>query len=210
MAFRAGRILEHHLLILQHAACLRQSWFERRRCLRWFPPFQFLRVVDACVAFLSSSLHLESCIGILNLAESHGLTGLKTAAQNYITSHFSRVAQQQDFLELPAESLETVLQRDHLDVKCEECVFEALMRWVRARQQERRPSLAGLLSRVRLPLLEPAYFVEKVESDELIRGCSEAFPLLQEARTYHLSGREVSAGKAENVRPCLIRTGVGN
>lgn len=147
--------------------------------------------MDACAGFLSKSLHLENCIGILNLAESHALSALKTRAQDYITSQFSQVVQQQDFLELPAESLETVLQRDDLDVKCEECVFEALMRWVRAYQDERYPLLARLLSHVRLPLLEPAYFVEKVESDELIRHCSETFPSLQEARTYHLSGREV-------------------
>uniref|UniRef100_UPI0037E7ED06 kelch-like protein 6 n=1 Tax=Semicossyphus pulcher TaxID=241346 RepID=UPI0037E7ED06 len=153
--------------------------------------FQFLRVVDACAGFLSKSLHLESCIGILNLAESHALPALRTRAQDYITSQFSQVVQQQDFLELPAESLEVVLQRDDLDVECEECVFEALMRWVRARQDERAPLLARLLTHVRLPLLEPAYFVQKVESDELIRGCSEAFHLLQEARTYHLCGREV-------------------
>ncbi|XP_070694702.1 kelch-like protein 6 isoform X2 [Pempheris klunzingeri] len=162
-----------------------------QRILEAASQFQFLRMVDACASFLSKSLHLETCIGILNLAESHALPTLKTRAQDYITSQFSQVVQQQEFLELPAESLETVLQRDDLDVRCEECVFEALMRWVRARQDERCPLLAGLLSHVRLPLLEPAYFVEKVESDELIRSCSEAFSLLQEARTYHLSGREV-------------------
>lgn len=151
-------------------------------------------MVDACAGFLKKSLHLENCIGILNLADSHALPALKTRAQDYITSQFSQVVQQQDFLELPAGSLETVLQKDDLDVKCEECVFDALMRWVRAHQDERYPLLARLLSHVRLPLLEPAYFVEKVESDELIRNCSEVFPLLQEARTYHLSGREVSTG----------------
>ncbi|KAF0026528.1 hypothetical protein F2P81_021265 [Scophthalmus maximus] len=162
-----------------------------QRILEAASQFQFLRVVDACADFLSKSLHLENCIGILNLAESHSLPALKTTTQDYITRQFSQVVLQQDFLELPAESMETVLQRDDLGVKCEECVFEALMHWVRARQDERCPLLAMLLSHVRLPLLDPAYFVEKVEPDELIRHCSEAFPLLQEARSYHLSGREV-------------------
>lgn len=149
-------------------------------------------MVDACATFLSKSLHLDSCIGILNLAESHVLTTLKTGAQDYITSQFSKVIKKPDFLDLPAQSLEIVLQRDDLDVNCEECVFEAVMQWVRDRQDERCPLLARLLSHVRLPLLEPAYFVEKVESDELIRSCSEAFALLQEVRMYHLTGREVS------------------
>lgn len=152
-------------------------------------------MVDACARFLSKSLHLESCIGILNLADSHVLTSLKTGAQDYIASNFSQVVQQSDFLELPADSLENVLQRDDLDTSCEECVFEALTSWVRAQQDERSPLLARLLSHVRLPLLEPAYFVEKVEADELIRSCVEAFPLLQEVRRYHLTGTGVSMRK---------------
>ncbi|XP_061548489.1 kelch-like protein 6 [Phycodurus eques] len=153
--------------------------------------FQFLRVADACVGYLSRSLHPNTCIGILNLADRHTLPTLKTKAQDYIVAQFSQVVQQQDFPEVPAESLETILQRDDLHVRYEECVFEGLMRWVRAEQDERRRLLARLLSYVRLPLLEPAYFVEKVEGDELVRSCSESFPLLQEARTFHLSGREV-------------------
>ncbi|XP_056911314.1 kelch-like protein 6 [Takifugu flavidus] len=162
-----------------------------QRILEAASQFQFLRVVDACAGFLSRSLHLESCIGILNLADSHVLTSLKTGAQDYIVSKFSQVVQQRDFLELPADSLESVLQRDDLDANCEECVFEAVTRWVRARQDERCPLLARLLSHVRLPLLEPAYFVEKVEADELIRSCTEVFPLMQEVRRYHLTGRGV-------------------
>ncbi|KAM3862011.1 kelch-like protein 6 [Diretmus argenteus] len=153
--------------------------------------FQFLRVVEACAGFLSKSLHPESCIGVLCLADSHALPALRTRAQDYIISEFFQVCQQEEFLELPAEALASVLQTDDLNVTFEECVFEALMRWVRAKEDERCPLLARLLSHVRLPLLEPAYFVEKVESDELIRRCSEAFPLLQEARTFHLAGREV-------------------
>ncbi|XP_023271689.1 kelch-like protein 6 [Seriola lalandi dorsalis] len=171
-----------------------------QRILEAASQFQFLRVADACASFLSKSLHLENCIGVLNLAESHALSDLTNRVQDYITSQFSQVVQQQDFLELPAESLETILQRDDLDVKFEECVFQALMRWVRARQEQRYSLLARLLSHVRLPLLEPAYFVEKVESDELIRNCSEAFPLLQETRAYHLSGREVVS---ERTKPRL-------
>ncbi|XP_047226754.1 kelch-like protein 6 isoform X2 [Girardinichthys multiradiatus] len=162
-----------------------------QRILEAASQFQFLRVVEACASFLSNSIHLETCIGILNLADSHALPTLRSIAQDFITSQFSQVAQQQDFLEVPGKSLEAILQRDDLDVKCEEFVFEALMRWVRAQIDERYPLLASLLSHVRLPLLEPSYFVEKVESDELIRRCTEAFYLLQEARMYHLSGREV-------------------
>ncbi|KAJ0005603.1 hypothetical protein NQD34_015497 [Periophthalmus magnuspinnatus] len=165
--------------------------FNVQRIVEAASQFEFLRVVEACAAFLSKSLQLDSCVGILNLAESHAIPSLKATAQNFIISNFTKVVAQTDYLELPANALETVLQSDELSVTFEEFVFDALMRWVRARPDERSPSLGRLLACVRLPLLEPAYFVNNVESDELIRQCKEAFPLLQETRKFHLSGREV-------------------
>ena len=62
---------------------------------------------------------------------------------------------------------------------------------MRASLSEREPLLAAMLRHVRLPLLEPAYFVATVETDELIRRCVDAFPVLQEARCYHLLGAVV-------------------
>ncbi|KAK0155923.1 Kelch-like protein 6 [Merluccius polli] len=162
-----------------------------QRILEAASQFQFARVAEACAGFLTESLQVESCVGVLRLADSHALLTLKSRALDYIVSEFSRVILQDEFHFMPAESLASALSRDDLNVTCEECVFEALMRWVRAGQSERVPLLAGMLQHVRLPLLEPAYFVETVETDELIRHCVEAFPVIQEARSYHLLGREV-------------------
>ncbi|CDQ60633.1 unnamed protein product [Oncorhynchus mykiss] len=153
--------------------------------------FQFPRVVEACAGFLADSLQPESCVGVLRLAEAHSLPALRDRVQDYLVSEFSRVVQHEEYLELPAGALQNAMKRDDLGVTREESVFEALMRWVRAKEEERCLLLAGLLSYVRLPLLEPAYFLETVEADQLIRRCDEAFTLLQEARTYHLSGNEV-------------------
>ncbi|KAM6985018.1 kelch-like protein 6 [Aplochiton taeniatus] len=153
--------------------------------------FQFPRMVEVCATFLAESLQPESCVGVLQLAESHGLSALRAKVLDYIITEFSQVITQEEFVELPLGALESALQRDDLGVTSEECVFGALMRWVQAQEEERRHLLARLLACVRLPLLGPAYFLEKVESNLLIRQCSEAFPLMQEARTYHLSGLEV-------------------
>ncbi|XP_077473407.1 kelch-like protein 6 isoform X2 [Stigmatopora argus] len=163
--------------------------------------FQFLRVVDACVGYLTRSLQPDTCIGVLNLADRHALPTLKNKAVDYIASQFSRVVPLQDFLEVSAESLGDILQRDDLDARYEEYVFEGLMRWVRAEEDKRRRHLPGLLSYIRLPLLEPAYFVEKVEDDQLIRGCAETFPLLQEVRSFHLCGKEVVS---QRTKPRLL------
>uniref|UniRef100_A0A6Q2YQ18 BTB domain-containing protein n=2 Tax=Esox lucius TaxID=8010 RepID=A0A6Q2YQ18_ESOLU len=162
--------------------------------------FQFPRVVEVCAEFLADCLQPESCVGVLLLAEAHSLPALRDRVLGYLVREFSSVVQQEEFVELPVRALESALMSDNLGVTQEEIVFEALMRWVRARKDERSHFLAGLLSHVRLPLLEPAFFLEKVEADKLIRRCDKAFPLLQEARSYHLSGNEVVS---ERTKPRL-------
>ncbi|KAG7457085.1 hypothetical protein MATL_G00242790 [Megalops atlanticus] len=162
--------------------------------------FQFLRMVDACSNFLAEALLPENCVGVLRLADAHALAALKARAQNYIVQKFSRVVAHEEFLDLPGGVLVSLLQRDDLDVTQEELVFETVMRWVRAREGERLHLLPQLLQHIRLPLVDPWYFVERVEADELVRGCPEAFPLLQEARMYHLSGNEIIS---ERTKPRL-------
>ncbi|KAG9343169.1 hypothetical protein JZ751_014146 [Albula glossodonta] len=159
--------------------------------------FQFLRMVDACANFLAEALLPDNCVGVLRLADTHSLEALKTRVQNYIVQNFSHVVSHDEFLELPGDVLGNLLQRDDLDVTEEEMVFETVMRWIRAQEDERSHLLPFLLQHVRLPLMDPWYFVEKVEADALVRSCPEAFPLLQEARMYHLSGNEVISDRTK-------------
>ncbi|PKU35655.1 kelch-like protein 6 [Limosa lapponica baueri] len=153
--------------------------------------FQFLRMVDACASFLTEALQPENCVGILRLADAHSLHSLKQQVQNYIIQNFTQVLNYEEFLELPADILCSTLKSDDLYVTEEAQVFETVMNWVRYKESERFPLLPYVLENVRLPLLDPWYFVETVEADQLIRQCPDVFPLLQEARMYHLSGNEI-------------------
>lgn len=153
---------------------------------------QFLRMVDACASFLTEALQPDNCVGILRLADAHSLHSLKQQVQNYIIQNFTQVLSYEEFLELPADVLCSTLKSDDLYVTEEAQVFETVMNWVRYKESERFPLLPSVLENVRLPLLDPWYFVETVEADQLIRQCPDVFPLLQEARMYHLSGNEVS------------------
>lgn len=148
-------------------------------------------MVEACASFLGEALQPDNCVGILHLADTHSLTSLKAHVQSYIIQKFTLVVVHEEFQELAEDVLVGLLQRDDLAVSEEEHVFEVTMRWVRAREAERAPSLPRVLRHVRLPLLDPCYFVDMVEGDPLIRSCEGLFPLLQEARAYHLSGNEV-------------------
>ncbi|KAM9087979.1 kelch-like protein 6 isoform 4-T4 [Megaptera novaeangliae] len=153
--------------------------------------FQFLRMVDACASFLTEALNPENCVGILRLADTHSLDSLKKQVQSYIIQNFVQILNSEEFLELPVDTLYHILKSDDLYVTEESQVFETVMSWVRHKQSERLCLLPYVLENVRLPLLDPWYFVEMVEADPLIRQCPEVFPLLQEARMYHLSGNEI-------------------
>ncbi|XP_053421462.1 kelch-like protein 6 isoform X2 [Nycticebus coucang] len=102
-----------------------------------------------------------------------------------------QILNSEEFLELPVDTLYYILKSDDLYVTEEAQVFETVMSWVRHKQSERLCLLPYVLENVRLPLLDPWYFVDTVEADPLIRQCPEVFPLLQEARMYHLSGNEI-------------------
>ena len=149
-------------------------------------------MVDACASFLTEALNPENCVGILRLADTHSLDSLKKQVQSYIIQNFVQILNSEEFLELPVDTLYHILKSDDLYVTEEAQVFETVMSWVRHKQSERLCLLPYILENVRLPLLDPWYFVEMVEADPLIRQCPEVFPLLQEARMYHLSGNEVS------------------
>ncbi|MGH0116604.1 UNVERIFIED_CONTAM: hypothetical protein FKN15_014804 [Acipenser sinensis] len=153
--------------------------------------FQFLRMVDACANFLTEVLHPDNCVGILRLADTHSLDTLRTQVQNFLIQNFPQVVTYEEFLDLPEDIFCNILKSDELSVTEEEQVFETVMSWVQSRENERLLLLPNILKHVRLPLLDPWYFVERVEGDESIRKCPEVFPLLQEARMYHLSGNEV-------------------
>ncbi|KAL4677904.1 hypothetical protein H8959_020578, partial [Pygathrix nigripes] len=152
--------------------------------------FQFLRMVDACASFLTEALNPENCVGILRLADTHSLDSLKKQVQSYIIHNFVQILNSEEFLDLPVDTLHHILKSDDLYVTEEAQVFETVMSWVRHKPSERLCLLPYVLENVRLPLLDPWYFVETVEADPLIRQCPEVFLLLQEARMYHLSGNE--------------------
>ena len=87
----------------------------------------------------------------------------------------------------------------------EEVVFSAILRWIEHDPENRKDSLPGLLTCVRLPLLTPHFLSDKVAAVELIRSShkcrydenyskrvtkvtfkSRRRDLLDEARDYHL------------------------
>ncbi|XP_072466927.1 kelch-like protein 35 [Notamacropus eugenii] len=151
---------------------------------------------EACANFLEGRLGPENCLAFLRLAQTFSLPSLAEGSRRVLRQAFSDVSLQPEFLKLELPQVAELLADERLAVAREEAVFEAAMRWVRHDPPARQGQLSCLLEQVRLPLLAPAYFLEKVEADEMVRASRECHPLLLEARQCFILGREGSSWRA--------------
>lgn len=149
-----------------------------------------------CARFLEGRLRAANSLALRRVAAAFSLASLAERCGRVLRQAFAEVARHADFLELAPEEVAALLADPALGVAREEAVFEAAMRWVRHDAPARRGQLRRLLEHVRLPLLAPAYFLEKVEADELLQACGECRPLLLEARACFILGREAGALRA--------------
>lgn len=151
---------------------------------------------DECVKFLDSQLDPSNCVGIMKFADLFSITSLSEKSKKLVLEGFEEVSCHEEFLQLTKEELIEYLSNEDLVVSKEEIVFEAVMRWVKENKTTGTKALKDLLEHVRLPLLDPAYFMEKVETEKTIQGCPECFSLLHEARMFHILGNPVNSFRA--------------
>lgn len=150
----------------------------------------------ACVDFLEQRVCPSNCLGLMDFAELYSVEPLLKRCQSMLYQDFDMVSKQEEFLELSLNRVLELLESDKLQVQ-EELLVEVALRWVNHRRNQRRAVLRTLLERLRLPLLDPVFFTDRLEADELVQECRECRPLLQEARQYQNYGREVSSERTK-------------
>lgn len=108
-------------------------------------------LIDSCCKFLETNLSLKNCIGICILTERfHSCSNLHHKAKLFTLQHFEEVQQvSEEFLELSLEHLDEMITWDELNVRKEEVVFEAILRWIDHAPENRREHIAVLLPKVR-------------------------------------------------------------
>jgi len=143
-------------------------------------------VRDACASFLISRFHPHNVLGIRTFADSMICRQLIDAADKYIDQNFAKVSQSEEFLALDCEQLLELMRRDELNVRTEEVIFEACMKWVKYAEDKRSELFPQVLAAVRLPLLSPQFLADRVAREELIRSSHQCRDLLDEAKDFHL------------------------
>ncbi|XP_033632334.1 kelch-like protein diablo [Asterias rubens] len=162
---------------------------------------QLTDVQTACSEFLKRQLHPANCLGIRNFADAHTCTDLVEASGKFAERHFTEVANEEEFLQLPKPQLAELLQCEDLNVSSEEEVYNAIMRWVYHDKEERKNDIAELLQAIRMPLLSPRFLVDIVEAEDLIKQDIKCRDLLDEAKNYHMLPDRRTRMQQERIKP---------
>lgn len=140
--------------------------------------FQYAEVVDTCCRFLLTHLHPSNCLGIEAFGHHHVCSLLAAEAHRFALENFEAVATESDeFLELSLQRLESYISSNDIEVRMEESVFEAVVRWVGA-DVDNRQSACNLLKHVRFSSIASDYIQTTVLTHHLITHCSHCLALV--------------------------------
>jgi len=141
--------------------------------------FQYAEVVNTCCRFLSTHLHPSNCLGIEAFGHHHVCSQLAMEAHRFALENFEAVAAESDeFLELSLQRLESYVSSDDIEVRMEESVFQAVVRWVEADMDNRRSAACNLLRHVRFTSVASDYIQSTVLPHHLIADCSHCLALV--------------------------------
>ena len=164
------------------------------------------RLVDACCSFLDDRLHVNNVLGIRSFAEINFCHQLVKTCNKFINRHFERVSRVEEFSQLDHLEVINIISRDDLNVYGEETVYEAVISWVKKHEELRESLLPLLLSHVRLALLTPAFLMDVVSTERMIKKSHDCRDLLDEAKDYHLMPERRDLLQSFRTRP---RSGIG-
>lgn len=141
--------------------------------------FQYVEVVDSCCRFLLTHLHPSNCLGIEAFGHHHNCSQLAAEAHRFTLENFETVAVESDeFLELSAQRLELYISSDDIEVRMEESVFEAVVRWISADVDSRQSGACNLLRHVRFSSIATDYIQSTILSHHLVSNCSSCLGLV--------------------------------
>lgn len=147
---------------------------------------QIENVAHACSEFMKEHLHPDNCVQVHGFAMQHNREQLIKYTEDFITENFLDVSKTPDFMSVSADVIDTIVGSSNLNVSREEEVFEALMKWINHDRENRKQYLAQLLGKVKLPLIDARYLMEKVAANELVRSNLECRDILDDARHYQM------------------------
>lgn len=143
---------------------------------------------NAVELFLKMRMTTPLAIQTLKKQKNVSSENLLDVARNHAANYFGEIAENPDFISLPIDELEVLIQKTNLNVENEEQVYNAVLKWFKEKENFKNYSdqLFRLLQHVRLPLAKPQFLFDIVQAEPLIKQNSECEKLVDEAMRYHV------------------------
>ncbi|CAF4350667.1 unnamed protein product, partial [Rotaria sp. Silwood2] len=146
---------------------------------------QVLELFFLCEKYLYEKLNPENVLGIREFASFFYCKKLCQQTEVYLLTNFTEISiKSEEYLELHIEQIIDILNSDELNVKSEEAVFDAVIRWIDYKVDERKKNIVDLLKCVRLGLLTTNFFIEKVKCHPYIINNEACKPLVIDTLKY--------------------------
>lgn len=133
---------------------------------------------------------------------------LSAKAHKYLMRNFVEVSEKsEELLELPVDKAITILGHDELNVKNEELVWRAVIRWISKDPEDRKQNIVELIQQVRTGLMETQYFMENVKDHAFVAGNEACKPLIIDTLRFLYDLEVVSGGRdhLHTLTPCIAR-----
>ncbi|XP_038076365.1 kelch-like protein 10 [Patiria miniata] len=166
-------------------------------------------LVHLCSEFLINHLGPDNCIGIWRFAKMYFCFKLQETAFMFILVHFEEIVllpESEEFLSLTVDELVELLYEDQLNVKMEEYVFEAVLRWIRFKEADRKAFMPRLLMNIRLGMTNTDYFMNNIKAHPYVKNNDLCKPVIVQTinYTYNFDATAGSVGPSKVVsRPRL-------
>ena len=108
--------------------------------------------------------HLILFAGIYQFADRHGCKTLRHASERFISSHFVNITEEDEFTDIPLETLIFFLHSENLQVEHEFQVFELAMKWIFADVPKRRKHIFDILYPIRFPIISLVQLGQYIDS----------------------------------------------
>lgn len=134
---------------------------------------QLRPIKTACEEFLVQLLDVDNCLGIQAFAELHACTRLDREARRMVLFQFEELAGQEEFLEVSFDHLHSILSTKNLNVKRQEVLVDALIKWVSHSALTRLGHTQALLHCINMDLDEKNFFRTILKSQRICSDLSE-------------------------------------
>ncbi|XP_033097401.1 kelch-like protein diablo [Anneissia japonica] len=146
--------------------------------------FQMENLLEIGCAFMMDRLHPSNCLGIKSFAQRHGCSNLEAAAKKYTKQHFTKVAENEEFLHLSVSELIEIIEADDINVQKESEVYQPVVAWFQM-DTSRVQYAAKVFEHIRFPLMSWKFLMNNVVKDNIVTVVPDCQNFYDEARRYH-------------------------